>query len=135
MNEIRWTSNPKMATVVARLTGGANSERPGGHQPNRTATYATAVTIYSTAKIVEKTQRNGETSGERKVVSARISPTAPMLSSAASTERPRTSPPAFATPATKADAAARATPMLKCLTTGNSAWWERARQGGGFWHI
>ena len=29
MNEITWTSSPKMATVLARLAGGANSERPG----------------------------------------------------------------------------------------------------------
>jgi hypothetical protein len=28
MNEIKWTSSPKIATVVARLAGGANSERP-----------------------------------------------------------------------------------------------------------
>src|SRR5215831_4807701 len=118
MNEITWTSNPKMATVVARLAGGANSERLGGHQPTRTATCATAVTTYSTAKIVEKTRRNGDISSERKVVRASIRPTTPMLSSGGSTMRP--SPPPFVIAITKANAAATKTPILNGFTTGNS---------------
>src|ERR1700757_5463432 len=106
MNEITWTSNPKMATVVARLAGGANSERPGGHQPTRTVICATAVTTYSTAKIVEKTRRNGDISGERKVASASIRPTAPMLSNVGSAGRARMSPAPFVMPITKANDAA-----------------------------
>jgi hypothetical protein len=38
MNEIKWTSSPKIATVVAKLAGGAASEKLGGHQPACTAT-------------------------------------------------------------------------------------------------
>jgi hypothetical protein len=38
MNEIKWTSIPKIATVVGRLAGGIDSEKLGGHQPARTAT-------------------------------------------------------------------------------------------------
>src|SRR6266436_5442232 len=79
---------------------------------------------YSTAKIVEKTRRNGEIGGERKVVSASIRPTAPMLSSVGSAARPRTSTPPFVMPATKAIAAAIATLMLNGLTTGHSPRWR-----------
>src|SRR5438128_8294919 len=120
MNEIKWTSIPKIAAAVGRLAGGAASEKLGGHQPANTTTEASPVTTYSTAKIVEKTRRNGDISRERKVVSASIRPTAPMLSSVGSAARPRTSTPPFVMPATKAIAAAIATLMLNGLTTGHS---------------
>ena len=38
MNEIKWTSSPKIAIVMGRLAGGADSEKLGGHQPAHTAT-------------------------------------------------------------------------------------------------
>jgi hypothetical protein len=34
----QWMSSPKIASVVGRLAGGANSEKLGSHQPARTAT-------------------------------------------------------------------------------------------------
>jgi hypothetical protein len=74
----------------------------------------------STAKIVEKTRRNGDIRDERKVVRASIRPTAPVLSSVGSAARPTTSTPPFVRLATKAIAAAIATPMLNCLMTGHS---------------
>src|SRR6266404_8946584 len=129
MNEVKWTSSPKIATVVARLAGGANSEKLGGHQPARTATQASPVTIYSTANIVEKTRRNGDISGERKVVSASIRPTTPTPSSVGSAARPRTSTLPFVMPATKAIAAAIATPILNGFTTGHPPRWRATTWG------
>src|SRR5690242_2405774 len=105
---------------MGRLAGGAISAKLGGHQPTSTATEASPVTTYSTAKIVEKTRRNGDIREERKMVSASIRPTAPILSSVGSAARPRTSTPSFVTPATSAIAAVMATPMLNGLTTGHS---------------
>src|SRR5215471_17159491 len=116
MNEIKWTSSPKIATVMARLAGGAASEKLDGHHPSCAATWATAVTTYSTAKIVEKTLRNGDVSDERKVVNASPSPTAPMLSNGGSAARPGRSPPPFVMPASKASMAAMTTPMLNPFT-------------------
>src|SRR5438477_11883838 len=55
MNEMTWTNSPKIATVMGRLAGGADSGKLGGHQPAPTATYASPVKTYSTAKIDEKT--------------------------------------------------------------------------------
>src|SRR6202040_7881 len=104
--------------VIGRLAGGAASAKLEGHQPASTTTKASPVTRYSRAKIVEKTRRNGDIRGERKVVSASGRPTAPMLNSAGSAPRP--SPPPFVVPTISAIAAVMATPMLNGLTTGHS---------------
>ena len=106
--------------VIGRLAGGAASAKLEGHQPASTTTKASPVARYSRAKIVEKTRRNGDIRGERKVVSASGRPTAPMLNSVGSAARPRTSPPPFVVPTISATAAVMATPMLNGLTTGHS---------------
>src|SRR5438552_17461594 len=135
MNEIKWTSSPKIATVMGRLAGGADSGKLGGHQPAPTATYASPVKTYSTAKIVEKTRRNGDISGERKVVNASIRPTAPMLSSVGSAATPRTSIPPVVMPANQAIAATIATPMLNGFMTGHSPRRRADDMGSKLGHI
>ena len=65
-------------------------------------------------------RRNGDIRSERKVVSASIRPTAPMLNSVGSAATPRKASRPEVMLANKAIAATTATPMLKGFTTSHS---------------
>jgi hypothetical protein len=93
--------------------------------------FGSEVTVVET----EKTRRNGGISDERKVVSASIRPTAPMLNSVGSAARPRMSPAPFCDAGNQGERRCNSDPDTQWLHDGQLASLERAPRGIGFQRI